>query len=81
MRRRWRDLVAASVAALTLAAASSAQADATPFVAPDGSRFLLYPDPTATAVHWAVASPIDLAQDPHLMREKLLPGGARPRTL
>ena len=24
---------------------------------------------------------IDLAQDPHLMREKLLPGGGRPRTL
>jgi hypothetical protein len=64
MRRRWRERAAATAVALTLAAAAAAQADATPFTAPDGSRFLLCPDPTAAAVHWAVASPIDLAQDP-----------------
>lgn len=64
MRRRWRDSAAAAAAALTLAAVGAAQAEATAFTAPDGTRFLLCPDPTAAAVHWAVASPIDLAQDP-----------------
>jgi hypothetical protein len=46
-----------------LAALLPAQAPA-PFTAPDGTRFLLAPDPSAVAVHWAVASPSDAAHDP-----------------
>ena len=34
------------------------------FRAPDGTRFVLLPDPSASLVHWAVASPIDTADDP-----------------
>lgn len=34
------------------------------FRTPDGSRFLLLPDPNSSQVYWAVASPIDTADDP-----------------
>lgn len=65
MPPRRRDAAAlAGAVLLGLLAGSAAAQQPTPFLAPDGTRFLLAPDPTAVAVHWAVASPGDAAHDP-----------------
>lgn len=66
MPRRWRDRATTAAAALLLTAHVVGQAAPAPvaYTAPDGSRFLLVADPSASVVHWAVASPIDAAFDP-----------------
>lgn len=61
MRPRRLDL--AGLAAALAAGLAPGQQPA-PFTAPDGTRFLLAPDPSAVAVHWAIASPGDVASDP-----------------
>lgn len=58
-----RRLEAAALAVALAVGPVTAQQPA-PFTAPDGTRFLLAPDPSAVAVHWAIASPGDAASDP-----------------
>jgi predicted Zn-dependent peptidase len=64
MRRRSDALPGSTLlAALVLALAPAAQAPVT-FTSPDGSRFVLVPDPAMTAVHWAVATLADATDEP-----------------
>lgn len=62
--RRDAGLALAATALLTAAGAIAQQPAVTAFTAPDGTRFLLAPEPGAATVQWAVATPIDLAHDP-----------------
>jgi len=65
MPRPWRDLAATAAAtALLLMTTAGQRPSPATFTAPDGSRFLLVAEPSATVVHWALASPIDIAFDP-----------------
>jgi hypothetical protein len=63
-RRLDPSAFAGCLLAAMLAAGTADAQQTIPFLAPDGTRFLLAPDPTAVAVHWAIASPGDAAHDP-----------------
>lgn len=64
MARRLPDAGRAALAALLCLAAAAAQAAPTTFRTPDGSRFVLIPDPSIPQVHWALASPCDASSEP-----------------